>query len=144
MQKTVAAIILVLMLLIASCSSGDTPQPPTPEPPEVEAQTVEPTKAPTPTSIPTSTPVPLPPIVLRTSPEVGQEQSLDAPIEITFDQPMDRDSVEKAFAIEPGASVDGTPRSTTHAAPALSTAVGMEFPGPTRLTGSGIYDTSLT
>jgi hypothetical protein len=46
-------------------------------------------------------------MVLRTSPEPGQEQPLDAPIEIAFDQPMDRASVEKAFAIEPGASVDG-------------------------------------
>jgi hypothetical protein len=38
-------------------------------------------------------------MVLRTSPEPGQEQPLDAPIEITFDQPMDRASVEKAFAV---------------------------------------------
>jgi uncharacterized protein YfaS (alpha-2-macroglobulin family) len=46
--------------------------------------------------------------VLRSSPERGEEHPIDAPIELGFDQPMDRDSVEKAFAIEPGASVDGT------------------------------------
>ena len=48
------------------------------------------------------------PVVVRTLPEPGQEQPLDQPLEITFDQAMDRASVEKAFAIEPGASVDGT------------------------------------
>ncbi|NJN96306.1 MAG: hypothetical protein HC875_20425 [Anaerolineales bacterium] len=40
-------------------------------------------------------------------PERGAEQPLDTPIELTFDQPMDRASVEKAFAIEPGAAIDG-------------------------------------
>jgi hypothetical protein len=49
-----------------------------------------------------------PPIVLQSSPQAGEEQPLDAPIEIVFDQPMDRASVERAFAIEPGAAVDGS------------------------------------
>jgi hypothetical protein len=62
---------------------------------------------PTPVPTPTATPPPIAPLVLRTVPERGQEQPLDAPIEIVFDQPMDQVSVEKAFAIEPGASVDG-------------------------------------
>jgi uncharacterized protein YfaS (alpha-2-macroglobulin family) len=106
MQKILTAIVLTLILFVAACTPGATPQPPEPEQPEVEAQIVEPTQAPSPT--PTSTPQPLPPIILRTAPELGEEQALDAPIEISFDQPMDRDSVEKAFAIEPGASVDGT------------------------------------
>lgn len=48
------------------------------------------------------------PLIVATMPEAGQEQLLDAPIEIRFDQPMNRDSVERAFAIEPGATVDGT------------------------------------
>ncbi len=47
------------------------------------------------------------PMVVATVPERGEEQPLNRPIEITFDQPMNRASVEKAFAIEPGASVDG-------------------------------------
>jgi uncharacterized protein YfaS (alpha-2-macroglobulin family) len=51
---------------------------------------------------------PIPPFVVESSPEPGAEQPLDAPVEIVFDQPMNRDSVERAFAIEPGASADGT------------------------------------
>ncbi|MEM7343857.1 MAG: Ig-like domain-containing protein [Chloroflexota bacterium] len=99
------ALSLVILLLLLSCRS----EAPTPEPepaPTEEAQVVE--VEPTDTPAPTATPLPATsPIVLHTAPEVGEEQALDAPIEITFDQPMDRDSVEKAFAIEPGASVDG-------------------------------------
>jgi hypothetical protein len=50
---------------------------------------------------------PIAPLVVQTIPERGAELPLDAPVEISFDQPMDRASVEKAFAIEPGASIDG-------------------------------------
>jgi hypothetical protein len=38
---------------------------------------------------------------LRYAPERGQEQRVDAPIVLEFDQEMDRASVEKAFTIEP-------------------------------------------
>ncbi len=116
MPKTLTTLILSLILLIAACSSGDTPQPPAPEQPDVEAQQVEkptnqptsqPTIEPTNTPTPSPTPQPIAPIVVRTAPERSEEQALDAPLEIAFDQPMDRDSVERAFAIEPGASVDG-------------------------------------
>jgi len=100
MKKIISLIILTFIFLTA-CTPGATPQPPAPEQPE--AQAVESTDAPT----ATPTPQPVPPSVLHTLPEPGQEQPLDAPVEIAFDQPMDRDSVEKAFAIEPGASVDG-------------------------------------
>jgi uncharacterized protein YfaS (alpha-2-macroglobulin family) len=56
-----------------------------------------------------STPEPaVPPVVLRTAPAAGQEQPLDAPIEIAFDQPMDRASVEKAFSIQPAPNTMGT------------------------------------
>ncbi len=118
-KLTLALFLSLVFLIIASCAPSETPLP-QPEQPEGEAQAVEEEKEPTPqakestatsTVEPTATPEPeepLPPIVLRSQPERGEEQPLDAPIEITFDQPMDRDSVEKAFAIEPGASVDGT------------------------------------
>lgn len=76
---------------------------PTEMPAATVAAVIEPTFTPTPT-IPLE---PIAPLILQTVPEVGAEQPLDAPIEITFDQPMDRASVEKAFAIEPGASIDG-------------------------------------
>ncbi len=100
MKKLLIILLALMLLFTAACAT--TPEPPAPGQPTVEAQAVTPTPAP-----PTPTPAPLPPLVLRTVPELGQEQPLDAPIEITFDQPMDRASVEKAFAIEPGASVDG-------------------------------------
>ena len=45
-------------------------------------------------------PLPAPQLLFR-SPAPGEEQPLDAPIELTFDQPMDRDSVEAAFTISP-------------------------------------------
>jgi alpha-2-macroglobulin len=40
------------------------------------------------------------PKVVRVSPAPGEESGLSGAITIRFDQPMDRDSVEKAFAIE--------------------------------------------
>ncbi len=111
MKKLFFPLMLTLFVLLAAgCGAQQTPLP-QPGQPTAEAQaveTVEAVPAETPTSAPTPTPEPVAPIVLRTLPEPGQEQPLDAPVELIFDQPMDRDSVEKAFAIEPGASVDGT------------------------------------
>ncbi|HXV97546.1 MAG TPA: Ig-like domain-containing protein, partial [Anaerolineae bacterium] len=109
MQKIISLLTLAIIVFIASCSPTATPPPPAPDQPTGEAtESSEAATVPTSTPTePTATPAPLPPLVLRTSPEPGQEQPLGAPIEITFDQPMDRDSVEQAFAIEPGASVDG-------------------------------------
>lgn len=51
---------------------------------------------------PSPTPVPLPPPrLLERSPAPGEEMPLDAPIRLTFDQPMDRKSVERALVISP-------------------------------------------
>ncbi|MBC7233816.1 MAG: Ig-like domain-containing protein [Chloroflexi bacterium] len=62
---------------------------------------------PTPTPAPTFTPLPpQPPKVIARSPERGQEHDVKAPIVLTFDQPMDPASVEKAFRITP--QVSGT------------------------------------
>jgi len=49
---------------------------------------------------------PWPPLILHTTPEKGGELDLTQPIELAFDQPMDKPSVEVAFALEP--SVEGT------------------------------------
>ena len=57
-------------------------------------------RRPTPTPVPTPLP-PQPPHVLRRSPERGQELDIQAPVVITFDQAMDRASVESAFSITP-------------------------------------------
>ncbi|MEJ2288362.1 MAG: Ig-like domain-containing protein [Deinococcales bacterium] len=45
-------------------------------------------------------PLPAPRLLLH-SPAPGEEQPLDAPIELTFDQQMDRETVEQAFRISP-------------------------------------------
>ncbi len=56
---------------------------------------------------PTLTPAPpQPPQVVSRVPERGQEQGIRAPIAITFDQPVDRPTVEAAFSISP--QVPGT------------------------------------
>ncbi len=49
---------------------------------------------------------PEPPVVLSFSPSEGEEVKVDEPITITFSQPMDRESVEKAFSVTP--QVKGT------------------------------------
>ena len=56
---------------------------------------------PTPTFTPTPPPEPLPPQVVQVVPAQGEEQPLDAPVQLVFDQPMDAESVEEAFTIEP-------------------------------------------
>jgi hypothetical protein len=43
----------------------------------------------------------LPPIVVNRVPERGEEQGTGSPIVVSFDKPMDRASVETAFAISP-------------------------------------------
>ena len=91
------SILALLALLLGACG------PATPEAtPTVGEPTVTPTPAP-----PTATPMPLPPPrLLSRSPAPGEEQPLDAPIVLTFDEPMDRASVEAAFTISP--TVEGT------------------------------------
>jgi len=59
-----------------------------------------------PTPTPTPRPEPLPPQVIQVMPERGEEQLLTAPIQLVFDQPMDAETVEDAFSIEPDVSGD--------------------------------------
>jgi hypothetical protein len=57
---------------------------------------------------------PLPPQVIQVVPARGQEQPLDAPVQLVFDQPMDPASVQAAFSIEPPVAGDfewPTPRT---------------------------------
>jgi len=57
------------------------------------------------TPTPTPTPLPsLPPQVIQVMPARGEEQQLDAPLQLVFDQPMDEETVEAAFTIEPAVS----------------------------------------
>jgi hypothetical protein len=49
----------------------------------------------------TPSPEPLPPYVIQVTPVPGEEQPLDAPLQVVFDQPMDANSVQAAFSIAP-------------------------------------------
>lgn len=92
--------LIVIVTLVMSCAPEATP-------PNTPAADASPTAEPA-TSEPTSTPAPVSPSVIDTQPAAGAELPLEAPIQLTFDQPMNRQSVERAFAIQPGASADGT------------------------------------
>jgi hypothetical protein len=95
MKKITLLLTLLSLIFLAACAATPAPTPVEP--------TAAPTEAPSPTPAPPpAPPAPLPPLVVSFSPAVGEEQPPDAPVEITFDQPMERASVEKAFAIEPG------------------------------------------
>ena len=60
-----------------------------------------------PAEMPTVTPLPpLPPKLVERSPARGEEQGLDKPIVLRFDQEMERDTVEQAWKIDP--AVPGT------------------------------------
>jgi uncharacterized protein YfaS (alpha-2-macroglobulin family) len=49
---------------------------------------------------------PLPPHVIQVTPAPGEEQPLDSPLQVIFDQPMDADSVQQAFRIQPDVTGD--------------------------------------
>jgi hypothetical protein len=94
------SILLLLALLLGACG---------PTLPQATPTMSEPTATPRPTSTPPPTALPLPlppPRLLFRSPAPGEAQPLDAPLELTFDQPMDRASVESAVVISP--TVEGT------------------------------------
>lgn len=91
---------ITILLFTAACQITPTPAPVT-DTPAPRVQTL-----PTDTGAPPTPETPFPPLVLRTVPENGAEIALDTPIELTFDQPMDTASVQKAFRIAP--AVDGT------------------------------------
>ena len=91
-------VIIVVSLSLAACS----PAQPKPEP---TATSIRPTPVgPTPKPRPLGSPV-----LVDYVPVNGEELLLDHPIVLTFDQPMDRDSVQKAITVRDnqGASVPG-------------------------------------
>jgi len=92
---------LIFILALSACQA--TPTPATATQTEVAQSIV--TDTATPADIAPTPETPFPPLVVRTTPERGEEIALDAPIELSFDQAMDVDSVESAFNIEP--PVDG-------------------------------------
>ncbi|MBN2003375.1 MAG: Ig-like domain-containing protein [Anaerolineae bacterium] len=95
-------ILLVMLAIVTWACQPFTKETPTPSPTAEPTATFTPAVTPTPT--PTSIPFPAPRLAFHV-PDTGETQPLDAPIEMTFDQAMDTDSVIAAFAISP--TVDG-------------------------------------
>ncbi len=92
LYKTVAlATLLSLLLGACRCAAWPTPTPP-----------------PTPTLHPYVSPSPgaVPAVVVQRTPERGEELPLDGAIQLVFDRPMDRASVEAAFQVSPEVSGD--------------------------------------
>ena len=102
-------VIIVASLLLASCGQSEPAPAPSPEPQAVPldvtatVQPEQPVATATPAIAPTATvePLDLPPVAVSTSPQRGQQQPLDAPVLIAFDQAMDEATTAAAFAIEP-------------------------------------------
>ena len=104
----VLILVLLLSLLAGACRKSE-PEPggtPTLAP---TLTTAPPTVTPipvTPTPLPVYTPPPagsIPPFVIQRSPERGEELDIEKAIELIFDRPMDRNSVERSLVV----SVDG-------------------------------------
>ncbi|MCI0397315.1 MAG: Ig-like domain-containing protein [Chloroflexi bacterium] len=91
---------LLLILLSVACRKRDEPTPTPPAGPETAAPPT--TAAPRPTAGPSETTLDYdwPPQVVYSSPAPGEEALLDGAITIRFDQPMDQESVEEAFAVQ--------------------------------------------
>jgi uncharacterized protein YfaS (alpha-2-macroglobulin family) len=97
--NVILTLLILFSLLLSACGS------PTPEStPQASPTAGEPTATlpPTEPPPPTLTPMPLPaPQLAYRDPAPSEEQPLDAPITLTFDEPMDQASVETAFTISP-------------------------------------------
>lgn len=103
------------LLTVAACRKEE--PLPTPLPTAIVPDTIESTDIPAPTPTPKATAVSQPqpnptvdpddidwpPQVVYTSPAPGEETTLDGAITIRFDQPMNQESVEAAFELEPAA-----------------------------------------
>lgn len=109
-------LILTLLFVLVACGGDDEEQQvPTLAPTAIVPETAESPTQPTPTTQaisqqqPTPTAVPAVetadidwnPQVVYSSPALGEEALLDGAITIRFDQPMDKETVEKAFTVIP-------------------------------------------
>ena len=92
---------IMMSLVLGACASPTPGEPSARSAPTATLPLTE-TAPPTETPLPTLTPMPLPPPeLLSRSPAPGELLPLDEPLTLTFDQPMDRASVEAAFTISP-------------------------------------------
>jgi hypothetical protein len=99
---------LVAAIALAACSQPD-PTPAPDQPPPLGTPQIAVEFNPPPTPGPSPTPRPLGnPILVDRSPVQGEELPLDKPLQLAFDQPMDRGSVEQALSVTTGgAAVSG-------------------------------------
>ncbi len=108
-SRRVNLIFLVLLVvgpLLSACAQP-TPTPsilPSPAPRDATPQPIGspiPLQFTPPVATPEATAIPLPPTVVAVQPERGEEQPLDAPVRIVFDQSMDPAATTAAFQIAP-------------------------------------------
>ncbi len=103
------SLVVIASTLFTACF-GPREVTPTPTPTPVGVQIVPTnTPGPTPTPLPPDETVPegmVSPVVVQYSPMPGEELSLNGTVELVFDRPMDKGSVERAFQVSP--AVDGT------------------------------------
>jgi uncharacterized protein YfaS (alpha-2-macroglobulin family) len=95
----ILSLCLIASVVMAACRApSPAPAPPQPEPQGTPQITVE--FNPPATAGPTPTPRPLGnPILVDRSPMTGEELPVDQPVQLLFDQPMDRASVEQALSV---------------------------------------------
>ena len=104
---TLISLLVIASMLLPACQLGAQPTAQTAQTAATSTTASTATKPTSPTSAPaaaTATALfaePLPPQVVQVTPAPGEEQPLDAPLQLVFDQPMDSSSVQAAFTIEP-------------------------------------------
>jgi uncharacterized protein YfaS (alpha-2-macroglobulin family) len=147
-QPRITVIFTMLVLASLACSLFGTPTP-TLSPSATATPEATATAIPTETPLPTPTPMlglnvpledngqPLSPQIVAQEPPLGQEVPVDAPIAITFDQPMDTNTTAAAwkFTDELGNPVDGAiswPNSRT-----------LQFDPAAPLTSGVVYNARL-
>ncbi len=98
-QAKIVGLITALSILLNACNQ---PAPATPTLTTAPTQPQAVTNTPATTAIPAASPTPRPPVnpaLIDREPARGQELQVDKPIVLTFDQSMDRASVEKAVQV---------------------------------------------
>ncbi len=98
------SVFVALSMLLSVASCGGRGQPSITPVPTLGRATLVPTRtvSPAPTAQPTDVPLPpVPPRLMSMAPARGEEQRVDQPVVLYFDQPMNQASVEQAFGVEP-------------------------------------------
>lgn len=91
MTVAMVSILVILAMLLPACA----PRTPTPQPTPTSGQT------PAPGGLQPVSFGPLPPVLVSRTPAPGEEWRPGQPVVLTFDQPMDAESVKAAFSMRP-------------------------------------------